>query len=146
LRDRLRSGDVWVERSVNYRRFDSYLLPPAEVPSIAAKLGLSATADEWLAKRGAELDRRLRRFSRRLRRGELEGGHCQVNQGVDVCGQSDGDSELSYCLTDAGLLSPSPERLRASASIAGCGHEMASRPKVAIDHRMRRQEPLCLVG
>lgn len=73
LRDRLRSGDVWVERSANYRRFDSYLLPPAEVAPIAAKLGLPATADEWLARRGAELDRRLRRFGRRLRRGELEG-------------------------------------------------------------------------
>jgi hypothetical protein len=60
-------------RSVNYRRFDSYLLPPAEVSPIAAKLRLPATADEWLANRGAELDRRLRRFSRRLRRGELEG-------------------------------------------------------------------------
>ena len=73
LRDRLRSGDVWVERSANYRRFDSYLLPPAEVPPIAAKLRLPATADEWLARRGGELDRRLRRFNRRLRRGELEG-------------------------------------------------------------------------
>ena len=28
LRDKLRSGDIWVERSSNYRRFDSYLLPP----------------------------------------------------------------------------------------------------------------------
>ena len=46
LRDRLRSGDVWVERSANYRRFDSYLLPPDAVPAIAAKLGLPATADE----------------------------------------------------------------------------------------------------
>ena len=73
LRDKLRSGDVWVERSSNYRRFDSYLLPPAAVPAIAAELGLPATADEWLATRGAELDRRLRRFARRLRRGELEG-------------------------------------------------------------------------
>ena len=27
LRDRLRSGDIWVERSSGYRRFDSYLLP-----------------------------------------------------------------------------------------------------------------------
>ena len=26
LRDKLRSGDIWVERSSNYRRFDSYLL------------------------------------------------------------------------------------------------------------------------
>jgi hypothetical protein len=73
LRDRLRSGDVWVERSSNYRRFDSYLLPVAAVPPIAAELGLPATADEWLAARGAELDRRLKRFARRLQRGELEG-------------------------------------------------------------------------
>lgn len=73
LRDRLRSGDVWVERSSGYRRFDSYLLPAAAVPAAAAELGLPATAGEWLAARGAELDRRLRRFARRLRRGELEG-------------------------------------------------------------------------
>jgi hypothetical protein len=73
LRDRRRSSDVWVERSANYRRFDSDLLPPVEVPPIAAKLGLPATADEWLARRGAELDRRLRRFGRRLRRGASDG-------------------------------------------------------------------------
>ncbi len=64
---------VWVERSGNYRRFDSYLLPQEEVPAIAAKLGLTATAEEWLAKRGAEVDQRLKRFARRLRRGQLEG-------------------------------------------------------------------------
>ena len=73
LRDKLRSGDVWVERSSNYRRFDSYLLPQAAVPDVTAELGLPATADEWLAGRGAELDRRLKRFERRLRRGELDG-------------------------------------------------------------------------
>ncbi len=73
LRDRLRSGDVWVERSSGYRRFDSYLLPASAVPAAAAELGLPATADEWLAARGAELDGRLRRFARRLKRGELEG-------------------------------------------------------------------------
>jgi hypothetical protein len=73
LRDRLRSGDIWVERSSNYRPFDSYLLPATAVPALAAELGLPATADEWLAARGAELDRRLKRFARRLQRGELEG-------------------------------------------------------------------------
>lgn len=73
LRDKLRSGDIWVERSANYRRFDSYLLPLEAVPAVIADLQLPATADEWLAARGAELDRRLRRFSRRLLRGELEG-------------------------------------------------------------------------
>ncbi len=73
LRDKLRSGDVWVERSANYRRFDSYLLPETAVPDVAAGLKLPATADEWLATQGAELDRRLKRFSCRLQRGELEG-------------------------------------------------------------------------
>ena len=73
LRDKLRSGDIWVERSTSYRRFDSYLLPQAAVPEVAAGLKLPATADEWLTRRGAELDRRLKRFSRRLLRDELEG-------------------------------------------------------------------------
>jgi TnpA family transposase len=73
LRDKLRSGDVWVERSASYRRFDSYLLPQDAVPAVAAGLKLPATADEWRAGRAGELDRRLKRFSRRLLRGELEG-------------------------------------------------------------------------
>ena len=56
LRNKWRSGDVWAERSANYRRFDSYLLPPAEVAPIAAGLKLPATADEWLADRGGEVE------------------------------------------------------------------------------------------
>jgi Tn3 transposase DDE domain len=73
LRDKLRSGDIWVERSANYRRFDCYLLPAAAVPAVATELGLPRTADEWLAAKGAELDRRLRIFACRLRKEELEG-------------------------------------------------------------------------
>lgn len=59
LRDKLWSGDVWVDRFASYRRFDSYLLPPEQVPPIAREPGLPPTADEWLAGRGAELDTRL---------------------------------------------------------------------------------------
>jgi hypothetical protein len=73
LRDKLRSGDIWVERSSSYRQFHSYLLPTSAVPSAAAELGLPATADEWLTTKAAELDRRLKRFARRLQRDELEG-------------------------------------------------------------------------
>jgi hypothetical protein len=72
--------------------------------------------------------------------------HCQVNRCGDVCGQSEGDIGPSRCLMDAGLLSPSPEHLRANPSIAGCGHEMSPRPEMTVDHRVRRQEPLCLAG
>jgi TnpA family transposase len=73
LRGKLQSGDVWVERSSNYRRFDSYLIAPNTVPPIAAELGLPATADIWLAGRGRDLDQRLKRFARRLARGDLDG-------------------------------------------------------------------------
>jgi hypothetical protein len=73
LRDKLRSGDVWVERSASYCRFDSYLLPTAAVPSIANSLNLPTTADEWLAARGQELDRRLKRFANGLLHGKLNG-------------------------------------------------------------------------
>src|SRR5580704_2086597 len=73
LRDKLRSGDVWVERSSNYRSFDSYLLPPAAVPKVVSDLSLPASADEWLASRRQELDKRLRQFAESLRRGTLDG-------------------------------------------------------------------------
>jgi hypothetical protein len=72
LRDKLRSGDVWVERSSGYRRFDNYLRPPAAVPAIANGLRLPATAEEWLA-RGHELDQRLKRFAASLLQGRLDG-------------------------------------------------------------------------
>jgi TnpA family transposase len=73
LRNKLRSGDIWVDRSSSYRRFDSYLLPAPAVPAVAAKLGLPATADEWLMTKANELDRRLKRFALQLQRGELQG-------------------------------------------------------------------------
>lgn len=73
LRNKLRSGDVFVERSSAYRRFDSYLLPEAGAKPVAEALGLPATADEWLAQRGAELDGRLKRFAQRLKLNQLEG-------------------------------------------------------------------------
>ena len=73
LRDKLRSGDIWVERSSSYRSFDSYLLPAGAIPAVIKDLGLPATAEEWLATKATELDRRLKRFARSLQRGELDG-------------------------------------------------------------------------
>lgn len=73
LRNKLRSGDVWIERSSSYRRFDSYLLPTAAPPPVVSELGLPDTADAWLAARSQELDERLKRFAQRLRRNQLDG-------------------------------------------------------------------------
>ena len=42
LRDRLRAGDVWVEGSRDYRRFDAYLVPTVEAQRV---LGDSCTGD-----------------------------------------------------------------------------------------------------
>ena len=79
LRNKLRSGDVWVERSSNYRRFDSYLLPAAAVSPVAAELGLPATADEWLATRGRELDERLKSLCPpRSGKGSSRGSSCAM--------------------------------------------------------------------
>ena len=73
LRNKLRSGDVWVERSVGYRRFDSYLLSEPKAKPIVSALGLPPTASEWLEQRGRELDWRLKKFAQRLKRDALEG-------------------------------------------------------------------------
>ena len=63
LRDRLRSGDLWIDGSRNYRRFDAYLLPRSEVPAAAAVLRLPATGEAYIAERTRRLDWRLRRFA-----------------------------------------------------------------------------------
>ena len=38
LRDRLRAGDVWIEGSRAYRRFDDYLIPQDDVAAQAQSL------------------------------------------------------------------------------------------------------------
>src|SRR3546814_7879070 len=73
LRNKLRSGDVWVERSAGYRRFDSYLLSVPKAKPIVSALGLPPTAGEWLEQRGRALDWRLKKFAQRLKRDALEG-------------------------------------------------------------------------
>ena len=73
LRNKLRSGDVWVERSTGYRQFDSYLLSEPKAKPIVSALGLPPTAGEWLEQRGRELDWRLKKFARSLKRDALEG-------------------------------------------------------------------------
>lgn len=73
VRDRLNSGDLWVDRTRNYQPFDAYLLPRSEVPPIAVALKLPTTAETYLDERRRMLDWRLRRFASALRRDSLEG-------------------------------------------------------------------------
>ncbi|MCQ9148146.1 MULTISPECIES: Tn3 family transposase [Brucella/Ochrobactrum group] len=80
LRNKLRSGDVWVERSSSYRRFDSYLLPPQMAGAVTKGLALPASADDWLEQRGRELDWRLKRFSKRLQKSQVEGVNFDGNR------------------------------------------------------------------
>lgn len=73
LRNKLRSGDVWVERSAGYRRFDSYLLSEPQARPAVSALGLPSSADAWLEQRGRELDWRLKKFAQRLQDDALDG-------------------------------------------------------------------------
>ena len=67
LRDRLRTGDIWVEGSRAYRTFDDYLLPRATFALMRAeqRLGLAVPDDftAWRIDRAATLDRKLKALS-----------------------------------------------------------------------------------
>ena len=73
LRDRLRAGDVWVEGSRDYRRFDAYLPPADEAEPVLAESGLQTDGGAWLADRRNRLNRRLAEVGAKLARGRLEG-------------------------------------------------------------------------
>ena len=73
LRDRLRSGDVWVDGTRNYQRFDEYLLPLDDVATAAAALPITTDVDAYLSERAKTLDFKLRRFERLLLKGKLQG-------------------------------------------------------------------------
>ena len=51
LRDRLRSGDIWVEGSRAFRAFDDFLLPPETFAARRQEnelgLAVSSRFDEW---------------------------------------------------------------------------------------------------
>jgi TnpA family transposase len=73
VRNKLRSGDVWVDRSSSYRRFDSYLVPMATATPIAKGLGLPDSAGRVAEQPRDLADQRLKGFERQLRKGQLEG-------------------------------------------------------------------------
>ena len=73
LRDRLRAGDVWVEGSRDYRRFDAYLPPADEAERVFADSGLQTNGDVWFAERRDRLHGRLAEVGAKLAGGRLEG-------------------------------------------------------------------------
>lgn len=73
LRDRLRAGDIWVDGTRNYRRFDTYLLSRRETDKVAENLPFQTDAAAYLAERARTLDWRLRRFARQLKANKLAG-------------------------------------------------------------------------
>lgn len=75
LRNGLRSGDLWVEGSHQYRQLEDYLLPPASwkelrqerTPPVSAPLD----AKTYLTERGAELHKQLIHVGQRLSENDL---------------------------------------------------------------------------
>jgi len=75
LRDRLRSGDVWVDGSRAFRAFDDFLLPPKTFATRRQddELGLAVADrfDDWRAESVGLLDSRLREIDALASAGEL---------------------------------------------------------------------------
>ena len=77
LRERLRSGEVWVEGGRAFRPLDAQLMPG---PAFAARkeagdlrLGVPRDVDAWIAEKEQELDFKLKRLSHQARTGKLAG-------------------------------------------------------------------------
>lgn len=77
LRDRLRSGDVWVEGSRAFRPIDEHLMPKPAFVALKEedKLGLGVPGDgaAWLVEIRQMMDFNLKRLAWRVRYGKLEG-------------------------------------------------------------------------
>lgn len=73
LRDRLRAGDVWVDGSREYRRFDSYLMPRNKAEMAMRKAGFETNPEIWLVDRREKLTKRLEQVDTALKYGTLPG-------------------------------------------------------------------------
>lgn len=77
LRDRLRSGDVWVDDSRSFRPIDEHLIPKPDFVAMKdeGKLGLGVQGDgaAWLAEVRQMMDFNLKRLAYRSRNGKLDG-------------------------------------------------------------------------
>jgi hypothetical protein len=59
LKNRIRSGDIAVEGSRNYRNFDEYLLPAGQWSAVTPKLAVSACCDDYMQERDKSMNDRL---------------------------------------------------------------------------------------
>ncbi len=75
LRDRLRSGDIWVEGSRAFRAFDDFLLPPKTFAARRQEnelgLAVSNVFDDWRTERVGLLETRLREIDALAAAGKL---------------------------------------------------------------------------
>ena len=75
LRDRLRSGDIWVEGSRAFRAFDDFLLPPetfaARRKEKELRLAVPDSFDDWRAERVGLLETRFREIDAMAAAGKL---------------------------------------------------------------------------
>jgi hypothetical protein len=77
LRDRLRSGDVWVEGGRAFRPLEAQLMPgqafEARKQAGDLRLGVPCDANAWITEKQRELDFKLKQLSYRARTGKLVG-------------------------------------------------------------------------
>ena len=77
LRDRLRSGEIWVEGGRTYCRLEDQLMPSAAFSERKAagdlRLGIPRDADAWIAEKQRELDFKLKKLNYQARTGKLVG-------------------------------------------------------------------------
>ena len=73
LKDRLRAGDVWVDGSREYRRFDSYLMPQDKAEAVVRDAGFEIDPEAWLADRREKLEKRLDHVGRALKSNAIPG-------------------------------------------------------------------------
>jgi TnpA family transposase len=102
LRDRLQSGDVWVEGSRSFRAFDDFLLPrdAFETSRKAAELGL-AVADrfeDWRDEKTKLLEARLREVDALAAAGELSEASL-TEEGLSISPIRASESEAAETIT-----------------------------------------------
>ena len=155
VRERLQSGDLWVEGTREHLRFDSYMLPPGKAAEIALTLPFDTDgpAATWRGAPGCSTGR-LRRFAGSLKRGtldgvELRGGNLRVSPLAAVtprCGRQAGPRPVDRLMprvriTEAARRGGSPHRVPVRISGTALGPRPLQPAGRARRDPGRRDEP-----